>query len=243
MITSAHEVWIRRLEQSTPLLDFERDALRTIPVKVRKIEPRTDIVRDGDRPTQCCMIIDGFCWRYKVTSAGNRQILSVHMPGEMPDLQSLHLTCMDHTLASITRAEVALVSHQSLRELTRRFPHLTDALWRSTLIDSAIFRQWLVGLGARTAYQRIAHLFCELSVRQAAGGEPAQSIVLPLTQNELGDALGLSAVHVNRSLRDLREAGLALFERGVVQILDYPGLKKAGDFDPGYLQLQFVDRA
>ena len=243
MINSAHEVWIRQLERSTPLLDFEREALRAVPVKVRKLEPHTDIVCDGDKPTQCCMIIDGFCWRYKMTSGGNRQILSVHMPGEMPDLQSLHLTSMDHTLASITRAEIGLVAHQSLRELTRRFPHLTDALWRSTLIDSAIFRQWLVGLGARTAYQRIAHLFCEMAVRQAVGNEPAQSIVLPLTQIELGDALGLSAVHVNRSLRDLREAGLALVERGVVQILDYEGLKRAGDFDPGYLQLQFVDRA
>lgn len=239
MAVDAHDGWIRGIERATPLLDTEKEAMRKTPLQVRTIEGHVDVVRDGERPTQCCIVVEGLCWRYKMTPNGSRQVLSLHIPGEMPDLQSLHLSLMDHTLGTVTRTRMAFCAHQNLRELVRRFPRLSDAFWRYTLLDAAIFRQWLIGLGARTAYQRIAHLICEMAIRQGS----KDLVTLPLTQAELGDAVGLSAVHVNRSLRDLREAGLAVLDRGVVQVLNFDGLKTVGDFDPSYLQLEYVERS
>jgi CRP-like cAMP-binding protein len=243
MSGDANEIWLRGIERATPLSEEERQAVRAIPIKQRRLDARTDIVREGSETEHSCVVLEGLCWRYKVTGSGQRQILSIHIQGEMPDLQSLHLRIMDHTLATVTRCEVGMISHQALREVTVRFPRLTEALWRSTLIDAAIFREWLVGLGARTAYQRIAHLLCEMGWRKGNGDAPVSSYELPLTQMDLGDALGISTVHVNRVLRDLREAKLAISDRGVVQVLDWTALQRAADFDPSYLHQRYTERS
>jgi CRP-like cAMP-binding protein len=153
---------IRKLESIAQLSDEERQAVEGLPTVIRLLQPRQDIVRDKDRPGHCCLVLSGWTYRYKLLSEGKRQILSFHIPGDLPDLQSLHLRVMDHSLATLTACRLAFIPHESLRELTTRFPGLGATLWRDTLIDAAIFREWMTGIGRRTAFGRIAHVFCEM---------------------------------------------------------------------------------
>jgi CRP-like cAMP-binding protein len=157
----------------------------------------------------------------------------------IPDLQSLHLEVMDHSLGTLARSTLAFLPHDTVRDLIRRCPRIGDAFWRETLIDAAVFREWMLGLGRREAYGRMAHLLCELYVRlKAVGLANGHGYEMPLTQAELGDALGLSTVHVNRTLQDLRGEGLITLQGGSVAVLDWEGLRKAGEFDPTYLHLR-----
>jgi CRP-like cAMP-binding protein len=146
---------------------------------------------------------------------------------------------MDHSLGTLTQSKLAFLSHDTVRDLIRRCPRIGDAFWRDTLIDAAVFREWILGLGRREAYGRIAHLLCELYVRlRSVGLTNGHAYELPLTQAELGDALGISTVHVNRILQDLRGEGLITLQAGSLTVLDWEGLKAAGEFDPAYLHLR-----
>jgi CRP-like cAMP-binding protein len=146
---------------------------------------------------------------------------------------------MDHSLGTLARSTLAFLPHDTVRDLIRRCPPIGDAFWRETLIDAAVFREWMLGLGRREAYGRMAHLLCELYVRlKAVGLANGHGYEMPLTQAELGDALGLSTVHVNRTLQDLRGEGLITLQGGSVAVLDWEGLRKAGEFDPTYLHLR-----
>jgi len=235
---SAHDALIRKLRTIAPLSEQEERHVRALPLSLRDVGPDQDIVREGDRPSECCLVIEGFTCRYKLTEDGKRQIFSFHTPGDIPDLQSLHLKVMDHSLKTITPCRLAFITHESLLELTRRCPRVGDALWRDTLVDAAVFREWMIGIGRRSAYTRIAHLLCEVFVRlRAVGLTNGFECEFPITQNEIGDALGLSTVHVNRSLQELRADGLIVLGRTTLTILDWPGFKKAGEFDPLYLHL------
>ena len=137
---------------------------------VRDLRADQDIVRDQDRPSQCCLILTGFACRYKMTPAGKRQIFSFHIPGDIPDMQSIHLRVMDHSLGTLTASKVAFIPHEHVRALNRRCPRIADVFWRDTLIDAAVFREWMAGLGRREAFARIAHLLCELFLRFKAVG-------------------------------------------------------------------------
>ena len=202
---------IRKLESIAALSDDERRALMELPMSARDIRADQDIVREGDRPSQCCLVIDGFLARYKLTPRGKRQIMAFHTPGDNPDLQSLHLRTMDHSLGTLSPGRVAFIPHEPLRALCTGFPRLAGLFWRDTLIDAAIFREWMVGIGRRSAYSRIAHVFCEVLVRlEAVGLTQDRSCAFPITQSELGDALGLSTVHVNRVLQELRADDLIM---------------------------------
>jgi CRP-like cAMP-binding protein len=195
-------------------------------------------VRAGDTPSESCLIVAGFACRYILTAEGKRQILSFHIAGDIPDLQSLHIDVMDHSLATLAPSSLAFIQHNDLRTIMRSHLRLGDLLWRDTLIDAAIFRQWMVGLGRRDAFGRIAHLLCELLVRlRAVELVEDHAFTLPVTQAELGDAFGLSTVHVNRVLQDLRGDGLITLRGVSLKVLDWEGLKKAGEFDPTYLHL------
>ena len=232
-------VLIRKLESIADLTDEVREALRGLPMQVRSIGADQDIVQDGSRPSQCCLLLEGFACRYKLTPDGKRQILSFHIPGDIPDLQSLHLKVMDHGLGTLTPSKVAFIAHDKLLEVCDRHAGLTTAFWRDTLIDSAIFREWIVNVGRRPAYQRMAHVFCELMLRfRAIGIADGDRFELPLTQAELADALGLSTVHVNRTLQELRVAGLITMTDGVVTVGNWEHLKEAGAFDPTYLHVK-----
>jgi CRP-like cAMP-binding protein len=231
---------VRKLESIADLSDDDRRALLDLPVIVRDVDDNQTIVHDGDRPTSCCLILDGFTCRYKLLSDGKRQIMAFHTPGDIPDLQSLFLDVMDHNIGTLAPSRVAFIPHASVRAVIERHPGLAAALWKDTLIDAAIFREWMVGLGRRTAYQQIAHVLCELQMRlQAVGLTTGHSYQLPVTQAELADAQGLSTVHVNRVLKDMRRDGLISLRGDTVQILDWEGLKRAGDFDPTYLHLEW----
>jgi CRP-like cAMP-binding protein len=231
---------IRKLESIAPLSDDERQAIVTLPMTIRDLNADQDIIRDQDRPSQCCLIIEGFACRYKVLPGGKRQIFSFHTPGDIPDLQSLHLQVMDHSLGTLVRSKVGFIPHETVQEFIRAHPRIGDIFWRDTLIDAAIFREWVANIGRREAYERIAHLFCELFMRlRAIGLNDGNSFPMPITQSELADATGLSTVHVNRTMQDLRASGLIkTTKKGVVTILDWEALQKAAEFDPTYLHLQ-----
>jgi CRP-like cAMP-binding protein len=228
-----------RLDSITDLTEEDRRAFLDLPLNVKVFEADTDIVREGERPTDCCVVLSGFVCRYKLLADGRRQILGFYIPGDLPDLQSLHLDVMDNGLGTLVTSSVALIPHETIRDLLARRPSLAAALWRNTLIDAAMFREWMIGIGRRSAYQRIAHLLCELQVRlKAVGLANENGYDLPVTQSELGDALGLSTVHVNRVLQDLRSDGLVILRGGSLRIPDWDALQSAGDFDAAYLHLK-----
>ncbi|KAB1069876.1 Crp/Fnr family transcriptional regulator [Methylobacterium planeticum] len=230
---------VRRLDSIATLSDAERQAIESLPARTRVLKPGQDIVRDGDQPSQCCLLLSGWACRYKVVGEGKRQILSFHIPGDIPDLQSLHLHTMDHSLGTLTEATVAFIPHESLRELTVRSPGVGAVLWRETLVDAATFREWMTGMGRRSAYERIAHLFCELYLKLEAvelAGE--HRCPWPLTQVDLGDATGLSNVHVNRTLQEMRGQGLITLRGCTLVIQAWDELIRASEFDPTYLHLE-----
>jgi CRP-like cAMP-binding protein len=230
---------IRKLQSVADLSPDEQRAVFSLPMVVKTMAADQDIIRVGDRPSDCCLVVEGFVCRYDLMSEGKRQILSFHISGDIPDLQSLFLEVMDHSLCTLTPCKLAFVPHDSLRALLRAHPGLAAAFWRDTLIEAAVSREWMVGLGHRAADQRAAHLLCEMLVRLKAVGEAREhAYELPLTQAELGDALGLSIAHVNRTLQDLRAGGLIELRRGTLAILDWDGLKRLAEFDPTYLHLR-----
>lgn len=232
-------VLVRKLESIATLSDEERHAVGRLPVTTRVLKPDQDILREGDLPSQCCLVVEGWTCRYKMLSEGRRQILSFHIPGDVPDLQSLLIRRADHNLGTLTQATVAFIPHEALRALVNRYPNLAATLWRDSLIDAAIFRAWIVGLGRRTAFQRIAHLFCELYVKlQVVGLAGEHRCPVPLTQADLADALGLSTVHVNRVLQTLRSQGLITFRSSILVVEAWDALCEAGEFDPAYLHLE-----
>jgi CRP-like cAMP-binding protein len=234
-----NSLMIRKLESIFPLSDEERQALDGLPVQVTLYKPDRDIVRIGDRPSQCCLILEGFTCVYKITAEGKRQIAALHVPGDIPDLQSLHLKVLDNSVATVSPCTLGFISHEALHDLCNRYPRITAALWRETLVDGSIFREWMTRIGRREAYNRMAHLLCELLVRlKAVGLAEDETFDLPITQTELADAIGASTVHVNRVLQELRADGLIRSRGTQVQILDWEGLKEAGDFDPLYLHLR-----
>jgi CRP-like cAMP-binding protein len=237
--SSEHSRLIRKMETITALTEPERAALSALPMRIKDFAEDTDLVREGDAPQECCLILDGFVCRYKLLGQGQRQIFSFHLPGDIADLQCLQLGVMDHSVGSLAPGRCAYIPHAALRDLTDRFPGIAAAFWRDTLIDAAVFREWLAGVGRRTAHQRIAHLICEVCVRLRSLKLIDDHVFdMPVTQAELGDSLGLSTVHVNRVLQDLRRGGLITSKGRRIVIEDWPRLQEAGDFDPAYLHLR-----
>jgi CRP-like cAMP-binding protein len=229
---------VRKLESIATLTDEERRAIESLPVKVRHLDARQDIVRDGDHPAHCCLVLDGWTCRYKLLSEGKRQIFSFHVAGDIPDLQSLHIHTMDHSLATVTKATVAFIPHESMRELTAGHPNIAALLWRDTLIDAGIFRAWMVGMGRRSAYEQVAHLFCEMYLKlQAVGLAEGYRCPMPITQVDMADALGLTSVHVNRVLKEMRGKALITLRSNTLVIEAWDELLRAAEFDPTYLHL------
>ncbi|MDH7974681.1 Crp/Fnr family transcriptional regulator [Sphingomonas sp. AR_OL41] len=223
-----------------PVLDAaERDALEAAFVRTQDFTAKQIVVREQVPLTQCTLLLDGFVERYKDLPDGRRQILAIHVPGDFVDLHSYPLKKLEHSVAALTAIRVAFVPHEAVRALTKTSATLTELLWRSTLIDAAINREWIVSVGARGAAVRLAHLFCEMNVRlQRIGLSDGKRFVFPVTQIDLADATGLTAVHANRMLRQLREDGLVEFRGGEVFIPDADALRRFAGFDPGYL---FID--
>jgi CRP-like cAMP-binding protein len=220
------------------LSEQERAVLDRAVDRVMIVEAGQDMVREHDRPTHSTLLLEGWAHRYMLLPSGRRQILALHIGGDFLDLHSFPLKVMDHSVAALTRCKVSLVPHEALQEITQTQPHLTRLLWLSTLIDAAILRQWLLGVGQRSAIERAAHLLCEMRARLAViEGDGARGFDLPLTQGDLADALGISAVHTNRTLQTLRARGLVTWRGAAVEILDWDALAALAAFDPTYLNL------
>ncbi|TDN83570.1 Crp/Fnr family transcriptional regulator [Stakelama pacifica] len=218
------------------LTDAERTALNNAVAHVREVPARHVLVREGVPLSQCTLLTRGFIHRYKDTQDGRRQILALHIPGDFVDLHSYPLKRLEHSVAATTDVEIAVFPHQAIRELTLISPNLTELLWRSTLIDAAINREWLVSIGARSAAVRIAHLFCELRARmERVGMADEHGFELPITQVDLADATGLTPVHTNRMVRQLRDQKLVDFRDRRVVIHDLDRLIDFAQFDTGYL--------
>ena len=228
----------RRLETRAPLEEGDRQALAALPYQEKTLEPAAYLVREGEPPVTCSLILTGFAYRHKVTASGERQILSVHMRGELTDLQNSFLGVADHNVQALTRVEVATVPVQAIQAVVLERPRLARALWIDTLVDAAIFREWIVNVGRRDARSRLAHLLCEfaLRLREAGLGEDTR-YELPMTQEQLADCTGLTPVHVNRVLKLLGQEGLIERDRRAVAIVDWDALRRVGDFSSRYLHL------
>lgn len=229
---------IRQLKIVARLSSEDEAALATLPMTSVSKSSGEDIVREGDQPDSCCFVLSGLFCRYKLVDSGRRQIMSFNFPGDLPDLQSLYLERMDHGLMTLSPAVAAFIPHDAVYRLIDAYPGVRYALTKHILVDSSILRQWLANLGRRSALERIAHLFCECYVRlKARGFVPGQTFEFLPTQVDIGDATGLSSVHVNRTMQELRQRGLLKSSGRTQEILDFEGLKALADFDPAYLHM------
>ncbi|WP_010187155.1 Crp/Fnr family transcriptional regulator [Sphingomonas sp. PAMC 26605] len=232
------ETIIRRIASRARVSEEDRTAIRSLPYSARAIEPSSYLVREGAQPSRCAFLLSGFCYRQKLTSEGARQIVSIEIPGEFIDLHHLFLTESDHNVQALTRAHVAEIDAAALRELALTRPAIGAALWIEALIGASIFREWIVNVGRRDAHSRVGHLLCELAVRlDIANDTTNRAFDLPMTQEQLGDAVGLTPVHVNRVLRALAARNLISRDRRQISILDWDALRDASDFNPRYLHL------
>jgi len=227
---------IRKLDRLASLQQADREALRSLPFRLQTAPQNHYLVREGDVVTDCCVLLEGYVCRHKTTFKGDRQIVSFHMPGDILDLQNLLLSSSDHNLQTITKATFARVPAAELRRIAQERPAVNEALWRDTLIDASIFREWVLNVGRRDAKSRIAHMLCEFASRreQAGLGSP-ERFELPMTQDQIADATGLTPVHVNRMLHELDNDGVIVRNRREVQITDWARMCRIGDFDAGYL--------
>ena len=227
-----------KLRARAPVGPDEEQAIRDAVGEVRTYPADHLIIRAGQRIESSTLLLDGIICRYKDLSEGQRQITELHVPGDFADLHSFTLKRLDHNIMALTPARVAMVSHEKLSQITERFPHLTRLYWFTTNVDAAIHREWEVSLGRRTALSRIAALFCEMRLRfELVGMTEGDGYALPLTQTDLAECLGLTPIHVNRTLKELREQGLVQFKSGRVTILDWDRLRQVAEFDPAYLYL------
>ncbi|WP_201837757.1 Crp/Fnr family transcriptional regulator [Microvirga zambiensis] len=230
---------VRKLESILSLTDDERQALLDLPMQMALIKEGQDIVREGDRPSRSFAVLSGFTCTYKMTGDGRRQIVKFCIAGDTPDIQSLHLTVLDFSITTLTPCSIGFITHEALWNLCMRHPRLTAAFWRETLVEGAIFREWVLNVGRREAYPRMAHLLCEMLVRlRVVGLADDRGCGLPITQVEFADALGVSTVHVNRVLQEMRADGLIELKGDRLNIPDWERLRQAGDFDPLYLHLR-----
>src|SRR5688572_9151216 len=217
---------IRKLEHLFPLTSEEEEVLVRSCSRTVEIRADQDIVREGDKPSDCNLLLEGMVCRHKILEDGKRQIFSFHIPGDIFDAQSFLLETMDHSVATLTPCMVAPIPHTTMAQITEQFPRIARAIWKDTLVDAAIFRAWMANIGRRSAYKRIAHLMCEMVLKCHAVGlaDDHRQIAWPITQSEVGDALGLSLVHVNRTLQELRGDNLITLKDGVLIVHDWEAL-------------------
>lgn len=238
-LSSGLEPLFRRLVIRDELGEEERQALTQLLSEVKSLPAGADIVREGERPGRSTLVLSGITCRYSSLANGKRQITAIHVPGDFVDLHSFLIKQMDHSVGTLSPCVVAYAPHEGLERITERLPHLARLLWLLTLIDASIHRQWLVTMGAYPALNRTAHLVCELFARLTFDSVASvdSRLTLPITQQDLGDTLGLSAVHTNRVVQELRARGLIHWQGQEVRILDWPALVELAQFDPLYLHL------
>lgn len=228
--------YLAKLERRGALSDEGREALLALPAHSRTYETYRDIVKEHDRPTHCCFVESGLVSRYKTLRSGARQILSFHIPGDMIDLQSALVMVADHSIRTHVATKVLMIAHRDILEVADHHPDVARAFWFDTLVDAAIFREWTVNVGRRNARERTAHLLLEFANRfEAVGMVKAGTFDLPISQNDLADALGITPVHMNRTMQWLRGERLIRTHMRTITIEDMPAMAELGGFDPTYL--------
>jgi CRP-like cAMP-binding protein len=229
---------LMKLRARTPLSAEEEAIIRAAVSGVRRLKPDDILVRAFERVDFSSILVSGFAARVRQLADGRRQTSELHTPGDFADAHSFTLKYLDHDIVAMTECEFAIVPHERLLAITEQHPRLTRIYWFGTNLDAAIHRELVVSLGRREASGRMAHLFCELHVRLGLVGlVEGDAFDLPLTQAEMAECLGLSSVHVNRTLMQLRSSGLLEWTGRRASILDLEGLRELADFDPGYLYL------
>ncbi len=227
---------VRKLELWGPLDQDDRQAILALPFTRKTLAAYDYIVREGDRPMQSCLLLSGYAFRQKVVAEGLRQILAVQIPGDMVDLENSLLRSADHSVQALTAAEVAFIPADALMALASARPAICKVMWRDTLVESAIAREWIANVGRRKAFARIAHLLCEFALRlEKAGIASRDHYEFPMTQDHLADATGLTPVHVNRTLRAMDAEGYLVRKKRSILINDWARLAQAGDFRSDYL--------
>lgn len=230
---------VKKLQLWMALDDEDQRSILALPHSVRELDAADYIVRDGDKPTHSCLLISGFAYRHKMTGDGGRQIMSIHMKGDVVDLQNSLLRRSDHNVQALTRIDVAYIPVEAVQRLAFDRPKVGKAMWYETLVDASIFREWTLNVGRRKGRERTAHMLCEFALRLEVAGLGEQlNYELPMSQNQLADALGLTPIHVNRTLMALEGEGLIERTRRSVKIPNWKALAAVGDFDPNYLHLE-----
>ncbi len=235
---------LKKLRLWAQLDAVDERALLELPHRVTTLPVHADMVSEGDEVSHCCLILSGFCVRYKIVGDGGRQIMSIHMVGDLVDLQNALLGVADHGVQSLTPCTIARIPIEAIQRLTSERPRVKDALWYDTLVDGSIHREWIVNVGRRDGKTRIAHLLCEFALKLEAVHPGDQlNFELPMNQDQLADCTGLTPVHVNRMLKALAKDGLIerVTPKSVV-IGDWKKLAAAGDFDRAYLHLDAAAR-
>lgn len=233
---AAHAL-ISKLSRFVPLDEEEQGALKKLVRNAKRVQRGVDLISEGEEPGCVFFLLDGWAFRYKTTADGGRQIMAYVIPGDLCDGQIFLLAKMDHSIGLLSDALVAKVPAVEMLDLMDRYPRIERALMWATLVDGATVHEWLMNVGQRQAEQRLAHLFCELFVRMKVVKEVDEhgTFTLPVTQSELADTIGVTTVHVNRSLQRLRKAGLVALREGRLTMLDFGGLAAISGFNQTYL--------
>jgi CRP-like cAMP-binding protein len=231
------EVLTRRLEGFTPLTDADRAELAHLSAQsTRHFRPKADLIREGDTPRAIYLILDGWACHYRMLRDGRRQIVDFAIPGDLCDLNIFILDRLDHSIAALSGVTIAEIGRDDFHRIITTHPNITTALWWQELVSKSIHREWIVNIGQRSAKERVAHLLCEMFLRlESVGLTDGSSCHFPPIQTDLADATGLTNIHVNRTLKVLREEGLISLERHKLTILDMAALQSAGLFSPAYL--------
>jgi CRP-like cAMP-binding protein len=227
---------VRKLEGYTPLDAEDKRLLNSIIKDIRQVPAHIDLATEDERPTSVHLVLEGFACRYKCTAEGNRQIMAYLVPGDFCDMHVAVLKQMDHSIATISPCTVVDIPRESILELLQK-PTLSLALWCCALVDAAVLREWLVNVGQRKASQRLAHVLCELLLRLRIVGLADKSYDLPLTQVDLADTIGVSNVHLNRVLQELRREDLISWKDDLLSIKDIDRLMTYSGFNPNYLHI------
>ncbi len=230
---------LKKLRKRAEISSDEERVIRDLVAEVRKIPADRILIRAGEVLNTSILLLDGWVARSKDMATGERQVTELHIAGDFPDLHGFTLKKLDHDVLTLSECTIGIVPHERLLEITRDHPHLARVYWFSTNVDAAITRELALSLGQRSAIARMAHLFCELYVRlDVVGRTKGNRYEFPLTQRELSECLGLTVVHVNRTLQELRRKGLVEFENRHLTIVDRMGLEGIAEFDPNYLYLE-----
>jgi CRP-like cAMP-binding protein len=232
------EPMVRKLQQWTKLDGTEQKAILALPYTIEQAEPGRYIVREGDQPKHSCLLVTGFAYRQKIMDDGSRSICSIHMRGDIVDLQNSLLRTADHNVQALTRCKLALIPRDAIRQLAFAMPNVGMAMWYDTLVDASIFREWIANVSRRSAKAALAHLLCEFGVRlEAADLGEKLHYELPMSQEQLADCTGLTSVHVNRTLKALEESGDISRTIRHVAIADWAKISSTADFRSAYLHL------